>query len=81
VRFASFWFSERKYESIMKALKTHVAGVDVHKEILAITVLVGAPDEEPVAQHFECSTFTQDLMGSRRESGGKFRRFSGMGAA
>ena len=46
----------------MKALKTHVAGVDVHKEILAITVLVGKPDEEPVAQHFECTTFTQDLM-------------------
>ena len=46
----------------MKALKTAVAGVDVHKEILAITVLIGAPDEEPVAQHFECSTFTDDLM-------------------
>lgn len=46
----------------MKALKTHVAGVDVHKEILAITTLVGAPDEEPTAQHFECSTFTEDLM-------------------
>jgi len=46
----------------MKALKTHVAGVDVHKEILAITVLIGAPEAEPVAQHFECSTFTEDLM-------------------
>jgi len=46
----------------MQALKTHVAGVDVHKEILAITVLVGAADEEPVAHHFECSTFTEDLM-------------------
>lgn len=46
----------------MQALKTHVAGVDVHKEILAITVLIGAADEEPVAQHFECSTFTEDLM-------------------
>jgi transposase len=46
----------------MKALKTHVAGVDVHKEILVITVLVGAPDEEPVATHFECATFTEDLM-------------------
>jgi transposase len=46
----------------MKALKTRVAGVDVHKEVLAITVLVGSPDEEPVAQHFECKTFTEDLM-------------------
>lgn len=46
----------------MKALKTHVAGVDVHKEILAITVLIGAPDEEPVATQLECSTFTEDLM-------------------
>ena len=46
----------------MKALKTHVAGVDVHKEILAITVLVGGSDEEPKATHFECATFTEDLM-------------------
>lgn len=46
----------------MKPLKTHVARVDVHKEILAITVLIGAADEEPVAHHFECATFTDDLM-------------------
>ena len=46
----------------MKALKTYVAGVDVHKEILAITVLIGAADEEPKAHHFECKTFTEDLM-------------------
>lgn len=46
----------------MKALKTHVAGVDVHKEVLAITVLIGAADAEPEAQHFECKTFTEDLM-------------------
>jgi transposase len=46
----------------MQALKTHVAGVDVHKEILVITVLVGRADEEPVATQFECSTFTDDLM-------------------
>jgi transposase len=46
----------------MKALKTCVAGVDVHKEILAITVLSGAADEEPVATQLECSTFTEDLM-------------------
>ena len=46
----------------MQAMKTHVAGVDVHKEILAITVLVGAADQEPIATQFECSTFTEDLM-------------------
>ena len=53
---------QRRKVRIMKALKTHVAGVDVHKEILAITVLIGQPDEEPKAQHLECSTFTEDLM-------------------
>lgn len=47
---------------MLQALKTHVAGVDVHKEILAITVLIGLPDEEPRAVHLECSTFTDDLM-------------------
>ena len=46
----------------MQALKTHVAGVDVHKDILAITVLIGMPDEEPVAHQFECLTFTEDLL-------------------
>ena len=46
----------------MQALKTHVAGVDVHKEILAITVLIGEPDAEPKAYHLQCSTFTEDLM-------------------
>jgi hypothetical protein len=40
----------------MKALKTHVAGIDVHKEVLVITVLVGAADVEPTATHFECIT-------------------------
>ena len=46
----------------MKALRTHVAGVDVHKEVLAITTLVGAGDEEPQVEQFESSTFTEDLM-------------------
>jgi len=46
----------------MQAIKTHVAGVDVHKEILAITVLIGAADEVPREEQFECSTFTDDLM-------------------
>jgi transposase len=45
----------------MKALRTHVAGVDVHKEILAITVLIGRGDEDPKVHQFECSTFTEDL--------------------
>lgn len=46
----------------MQAIRTHVAGVDVHKEILAITVIVGKADEEPRIERFECSTFTEDLM-------------------
>lgn len=45
----------------MKALKTHVAGVDVHKDILAITILIGNADEDPIAEHIECSTMTDDL--------------------
>lgn len=45
----------------MKALRTHVAGVDVHKEILAITVLIGDGNEDPKVEQFECSTFTEDL--------------------
>ncbi len=46
----------------MKALRTHVAGVDVHKDILAITVMIGGGDEEPKVEQFTCSTFTADLM-------------------
>jgi transposase len=46
----------------MKALRTHVAGVDVHKEILAITILVGNGDEDPRIEQLECSTFTEDLI-------------------
>lgn len=45
----------------MEAILTHVAGVDVHKEKLAITVLVGKPDETPKAHQWECCTFTEDL--------------------
>jgi transposase len=45
----------------MKALKTHVAGVDVHKDMLAITTMLGAGDEDAVVEHFECSTMTDDL--------------------
>jgi len=46
----------------MEAIRTHVAGVDVHKEILAITVLRGKADEAPEVIQFECKTFTEDLM-------------------
>lgn len=46
----------------MEALRTHVAGVDVHKEMLAITVLIGDRESEPVATQFECSTFTGELL-------------------
>jgi transposase len=46
----------------MKALRTMVAGVDVHKEVLAITVLQGAGDEDPTVERFECKTFTDDLI-------------------
>lgn len=46
----------------MEALRTHVAGVDVHKEMLAITVLIGAADSEPQVTQFECLTFTDELM-------------------
>lgn len=45
----------------MKALRTHVAGVDVHKEMLAITVMIGKGDEDSSVEHFECSTMTDDL--------------------
>lgn len=46
----------------MDALRTHVAGVDVHKEILAITVLRGDADSEPKEFQFTCQTFTEDLI-------------------
>jgi hypothetical protein len=45
----------------VKALRTHVAGVDVHKDMLAITVMIGKGDEDPKLEHFECGTMTDDL--------------------
>jgi hypothetical protein len=36
-----------------------VAGVDVHKAILAITVLTGDSDKEPTVEQFSCDTFTE----------------------
>lgn len=46
----------------MDAIRTHVAGVDVHKEVLAITVVRGTADADPEVMQFECKTFTEDLM-------------------
>ena len=46
----------------MEALRTHVAGVDVHKAKLAITVLRGPADAKPEEYQFECETFTEDLI-------------------
>ena len=46
----------------MQAIRTRVAGVDVHKKILAITVMIGEADESPKIERFECSTFTEDLV-------------------
>lgn len=48
----------------MEALLTHVAGVDVHREILAITVLIGDADKKPKIFQFESLTFTSDLIDS-----------------
>jgi transposase len=45
----------------MEPMLTHVAGVDVHKEILAITVLIGDLDKEPKKIQFQCKTFSEDL--------------------
>lgn len=46
----------------MQAMRTHTAGVDVHKDILAITVLCGDLESEPEVIQFSCLTFTEDLM-------------------
>lgn len=46
----------------MEAIRTHVAGIDVHKEVLAVTVLRGKADEKPEVIQFECKTFSEDLM-------------------
>jgi transposase len=45
----------------MQPLLTHVAGVDVHKEVLVITTLVGDLNRDPVKETFTCHTFTKDL--------------------
>jgi transposase len=50
-------------EAKVKAFRTHCAGVDVHKEIIVVTTLIGPPDQDPQQEHFECSTMTDDLIG------------------
>lgn len=50
----------------MKALRTNVAGVDVHKEMIVICILTGPADQAPEAEHFETSTMTDDLMAMGR---------------
>ena len=46
----------------MDALRTNVAGVDVHKDVLAITVLKGAADAVSEEFQFTSKTFTEDLV-------------------
>ena len=47
---------------VMQAIRTFVAGVDVHKDVLAVTVLQGKADEKPEILQFEAGTFTEELM-------------------
>ena len=46
----------------MEALRTHVAGVDVHKEVLAITVLIEDKEGSVQEIQFNSKTFTEDLI-------------------
>jgi transposase len=46
---------------MMQAILTKVAGVDVHKEILVITAIVGEEYQAPRIERLECSTMTDDL--------------------
>lgn len=46
----------------MEAIRTHVAGVDVHKEVLALTLLKGRADQSPEVFQFEAKTFSEDLI-------------------
>lgn len=45
----------------MEVLLTHVAGVDVHKDMLMVSTLIGEPGAECSTETFECATFTEDL--------------------
>ena len=55
------FLSVRKEKDSMDAIRTHVAGVDVHKDILAITVLIGDSALVPETIQFSAQTFTEDL--------------------
>lgn len=46
----------------METLRTHVAGIDVHKEVLAITVLIGDTESSVEEIQFNSKTFTEDLI-------------------
>ncbi len=46
----------------MQAIRENVAGVDVHKDIIAVTVITGAADQMPKVIQFSAQTFTEDLM-------------------
>lgn len=45
----------------MDVFHTHVAGIDVHKEQITVTTLIGQPGEQPQVEQFQCKTFTGDL--------------------
>lgn len=45
----------------MEPLLTHVAGVDVHKEMIVITALFGDLNKEPNKEQWSAKTFTEDL--------------------
>ncbi len=48
----------------MQPLLTHVAGVDVHKDLLVITVLIGELSESPQLHRLRSGTMTDDLQRS-----------------
>jgi transposase len=45
----------------MDIFHTHVAGIDVHKEQITVTTMVGKPGEVVKVEQFQCKTFTDDL--------------------
>jgi transposase len=49
-------------EAFVRAILENVAGVDVHKEMLALTVLRAKSDGSTECIQFEAKTFTEDLV-------------------
>ena len=49
----------------MEVVVERCAGIDVHKDVLAVCVRVPGPDGERVAELAEFSTFTDDLLALR----------------